>query len=63
MINKRIVEVWGGIGEKKSNGGTQWYIQDRIYDSTGLCPALTQYKADYLVVIFTEEERDDIDEQ
>ena len=56
------MEVWGGIGEKKSNGGTQWYIQDRIYDSTGLCPALTQYKADYLVVIFVEEERDDIDE-
>lgn len=22
----------GGIGEKKSNGGTQWYQQDRIYD-------------------------------
>lgn len=24
--------VIGGIGEKKSNGGTQWYQQDRIYD-------------------------------
>ena len=23
----------GGFGEKKSNGGTQWYQQDRIYDS------------------------------
>ena len=23
--------VIGGIGEKKSNGGTQWYLQDRIY--------------------------------
>ena len=22
----------GGIGEKKSNGGTQWYQKDRIYD-------------------------------
>ena len=22
----------GGIGEKKSNGGTQWYQRDRIYD-------------------------------
>ena len=32
--NNRIVEpiVIGGIGEKKSNGGTQWYQQDRIYD-------------------------------
>lgn len=25
--------VIGGIGEKKSNGGTQWYQQDRIYDN------------------------------
>lgn len=25
-------KVVGGIGEKKSNGGTQWYEQDRIYD-------------------------------
>jgi site-specific DNA-cytosine methylase len=25
-------KVLGGIGEKKSNGGTQWYQQDRIYD-------------------------------
>jgi len=24
--------VVGGVGEKKSNGGTQWYQQDRIYD-------------------------------
>ena len=26
-------QVLGGIGEKKSNSGTQWYQQDRIYDS------------------------------
>lgn len=25
-------KVIGGIGKKKSNGGTQWYQQDRIYD-------------------------------
>ena len=24
--------VIGGLGEKKSNGGTQWYQQDRVYD-------------------------------
>ena len=23
----------GGLGEKKSNGGTQWYQHDRVYDS------------------------------
>ena len=45
------VRVWGGFGEKRSNGGTQWYIQDRIYDSDGICPALTQYKSDYWIVI------------
>lgn len=30
----------GGLGEKKSNGGTQWYWQDRIYDTHGISPAL-----------------------
>lgn len=28
----RIATVIGGIGEKKSNNNTQWYMQDRIYD-------------------------------
>ena len=27
------LKLLGGIGEKKSNGGTQWYQQDRIYDN------------------------------
>lgn len=45
------VRVWGGFGEKKSNSGRQFYIQDRIFDSEGLCPALTEYKADYWIVI------------
>ena len=26
------LKVLGGLGDKKSNGGTQWYQQDRIYD-------------------------------
>lgn len=34
MANKVI--LWGGIGEKKSNKGTQFYIQDRVYDSNGI---------------------------
>ena len=29
----------GGIGEKKSNGGTQYYQQDRIYDSESIAMA------------------------
>lgn len=30
---KDDVKVLGGIGEKNSNSGTQWYQQDRIYDN------------------------------
>lgn len=55
----RDVCVWGGLGEKKSNKGTQWYIQNRIYDSDGLCPALTNYKSDYWVVIKSEDKEID----
>ena len=54
----REVCVWGGFGEKKSNNGTQWYIQDRIYNSEGISPALTSYKSDYWVVIFEKEEKE-----
>ena len=32
-MKKDNVELVGGIGEKKSNGGTQFYLQDRVYDS------------------------------
>ena len=53
--NKREVRVWGGFGEKKSNRGTQWYIQDRIYDSNGISPALTSFKADYWIIIHKKE--------
>ena len=48
----REVRVWGGFGEKKSNSGTQWYIQDRVYDSRGVSPALSTFKSDYWIVIF-----------
>lgn len=51
VILKREVRVWGGFGEKKSNKGTQWYLQDRIFDSDGLSPALTQFKSDYWIII------------
>lgn len=32
-MNENEPKLVGGFGEKKSNGGTQWYQQDRIYDS------------------------------
>jgi hypothetical protein len=47
----RKVTLWGGIGEKNSNNNTQYYIQNRIYDSEGLCPSLTAFKSDYWIVI------------
>ena len=31
-----VPKLVGGIGEKKSNGGTQYYQQDRIYDGNGI---------------------------
>ena len=34
------VAVLGGFGEKKSNSGTQWYQQDRVYDGCGLATSL-----------------------
>ena len=49
------MKVWGGFGEKKSNNGTQFYYQDRIYDTNGLCPALTNWKSDYWIVVFKKE--------
>ena len=39
-------KVIGGIGEKKSNNGTQWFLQDRIYDNniaTSICTSFNPY--------------------
>ncbi len=33
-------KVLGGLGEKKSNGGQQYYQQDRVYSSDGIAMAL-----------------------
>lgn len=32
-MNEPKVKLVGGVGEMKSNNGTQYYQQDRIYDS------------------------------
>ena len=40
------VVVIGGIGEKKSNNGTQWFLQDRIYDNKiapAICTSVNPY--------------------
>lgn len=36
-----VPKVVGGIGEKKSNGGQQWYQQDRIYDGENIAISVT----------------------
>ena len=51
---KTEVKVWGGIGEKKAKRTNQWAIQDRIYDSNGLCPSLTNFKANYWIIVYKE---------
>lgn len=36
---QEVAQVLGGFGEMKSNGGTQYFQQDRVYstDSFALC--------------------------
>lgn len=57
----RTVRVWGGIGEKNSNNRTQWYLQNRIFDSNGISPALTVHKSDYWIIIWSEDGNKRID--
>jgi site-specific DNA-cytosine methylase len=32
--------VWGGLGEKTSNNGTQWFNLNRVYDTWTVSPAI-----------------------
>ena len=43
--------VLAGIGEKKSNGGKQWYQQDRIYDNNIAISVTTSFNPYYLDAI------------
>lgn len=47
MINKNKPQVIGGIGEKKSNNGKQWYQQDRIYDDNVAMSVTTTFNPYY----------------
>lgn len=42
-------KVLAGIGEKKSNNGTQWYQQDRIYDNNVAISVTTSFNPWYFV--------------
>lgn len=47
VITKNEPNLLGGIGEKKSNGGTQWYQQDRIYDDNVAISVTTAFNPYY----------------
>lgn len=44
-----VPRVVGGIGEKKSNGGRQWYQQDRIYDDGVAISVTTAFNPYYAI--------------
>lgn len=41
-------EVIGGVGEMKSNNGTQWYMQDRVYDGDVAVSVATGFNPNYV---------------
>lgn len=49
VVEQLEPKVLGGIGEKKSNGGTQWYQQDRIYDDNCAISVTTAFNPYYKV--------------
>lgn len=60
VSNKHIKPVLvGGIGEKKSNGGKQWYQQDRIYDSRAIamCLPANLSSGSYLYLVEVQNEK------
>jgi DNA (cytosine-5)-methyltransferase 1 len=46
-MNNEKPKVVGGIGEKKSNSGRQWYQQDRIYDDNVAISVTTAFNPYY----------------
>lgn len=46
-MNNDKTQVIGGIGEKKSNNGKQWYQQDRIYDENVAISVTTAFNPYY----------------
>lgn len=46
-MNKTI--VIGGIGEKKSNGGKQWYLQDRVYRGDYVIAIAASFNPYYMI--------------
>ena len=53
--------VIGGIGEKKSNDGRQWYQQNRVYDSDEIATCLTTNSNPYYAVNDVNDEKEKFD--
>lgn len=48
----------GGVGEKVSNGGTQYYFQDRVYSTESVAVSVTtDFQPLYMVVVNRENRR------
>ena len=47
--NRLKPQVLGGVGEKKSNSGTQWYQQDRVYDDNVALSVTTRLNPYYAI--------------
>ena len=47
-MNNIKPKVLGGIGEKRSNKNTQWYMQDRVYDNKIAISVTTSFNPYYL---------------
>lgn len=50
MESSNQPKLWGGIGDCKSNGGRQWYMQNRIYDADYVAIALTPHHNPYYII-------------
>lgn len=58
-MNDNIVPLlMGGLGEKVSNGGTQYYFQDRVYSSESVAVSVTVAFNPYYLVLVDETKGD-----
>jgi DNA (cytosine-5)-methyltransferase 3A len=52
--DRKVIQL---SNNNKSNGGTQPYQQDRIYDVDGISPALSAHKADLIISLKSKDKR------
>jgi site-specific DNA-cytosine methylase/intein/homing endonuclease len=54
LKDRKVIQL---SNNNKSNGGTQPYQQDRIYDVDGISPALSAHKADLIISLKSKDKR------